>query len=144
MEHSMGNLTSKILTVIGLALTCAVCTSQPCSAKNGDEIVFECEYTDGRVMHDHMVADNKGITITQYRDHKYYYRNYTTNGKDGSDTSYYRKNRFEVAWANNYFYKNKLLVHFDSLIDRETGILKNAGGLDEYIREVGRCTESTP
>ena len=139
----MGKLTDRILTAIGVALTYTVCTIELCTAKDEDEIVFECQYTD-RDMHDHIVADNKGITITQYRGHKLYDRNYTTNKKARSDTSFYRKNRFEVAWGNNYFYKNKLLVHFDSLIDRKTGVLKNAGGLDEYVRDVGRCTESTP
>lgn len=137
----MGKMTSRILVVISVALTYTVCTIQLCSAKDDDEIVFECKYTE-RDMHDHIVADDKGITITQYHDNKYV-RNCTTNEKDGSHTGYYRKNRSEVAWGNSYIYNNKL-VQFDSFIDRKTGIMKNAGGIDGDLNELARCTESTP
>ena len=137
----MGKMTSRILVVISVALTYTVCTIQLCSAKDDDEIAFECKYTE-RDMHDHIVADDKGITITQYHDNKYV-RNYTTNEKDGSHTGYYRKNRSEVAWGNSYIYNNKL-VQFDSFIDRKTGIMKNAGGIDGDLNELARCTESTP
>lgn len=140
-KPSVGRLAGRIMAAIGFALTYTVCTIQLCSAKDDEEIVFECKYAAGD-MHDHIVADDVGITVTNYRDNKYV-RNFTTNQKDGLHTGYYRKNRSEVAWGNSYFYNNKL-VQFDSFIDRKTGILKNAGGIDGNLNELARCTESAP
>ena len=139
-KPSMRKSTSKSLTVIGFALAYTVCTIQLCSAKDDDEIVFECRYIDNDI-HDHVVADSRGITITQYRGNQFV-RTYTTNEKDGSHTGYYRKNRSEIAWGHTYFLSNKPQL-IDSFIDRKTGILKNTVN-DPAITEIARCTESTP
>jgi hypothetical protein len=132
---------TRIIAAVGLASTYTVCTIQLCSAKDDDEIVFECKYTD-LDMRDHIVADNVGITITRYRDNKFV-RHYRTNEKEGSHTGYYRKNRSEVAWGYSDLYKNEL-IQFDSFIDRKTGLLKTTGGINDDVNELASCTEGTP
>jgi hypothetical protein len=133
--------TTKIIAAISFASMYALCTIPPCSAKDDDEIVLECKYVD-RDIHDHVVADGKGITITQYRDNKYV-RNYMTNEKEALHTGYYRKNRSEIAWGNSYLYREKL-VQFDSFIDRKTGVMKTSGGIDGDLNELAMCTEGAP
>ncbi|MGA7385090.1 MAG: hypothetical protein WBW81_10520 [Methylocella sp.] len=133
---------AKVVAVIGLALTCTFGNIQLCIANDADEIVFECKYDTPsmRDVHDHIVADNSGITITQYQENTYV-RNYTTNENDGTKKSYYRKNRSEVSWGNQYA-TGEL---FDSFIDRKTGVLKNTvDGTGHNSTEIGRCTESIP
>jgi hypothetical protein len=124
-----------------IALTCIFGAALPCFADDADEIVFECKYEQPAFMagyHAHLVADAAGISVTQYDNQNRYVRTITTNKPDGS--SYYRKNKFEIAWGSTFLLNGKG-YQTNSFIDRKTGIIKNAGS--DGPTEIGKCSEST-
>jgi hypothetical protein len=104
-------------------------------------VTLHCDYPH---FYQEIIADDKGISITQYQETKegklQYVKNYTENKKDDGSESYYRINSVEIAWGTNF----KLLgMKSDSSIDLRTGVMKSdlmvLKNFEQRPTEIGTC-----
>jgi hypothetical protein len=106
-----------------------------------DVVTLRCDFPN---FYQNIVADQKGISITQYQPGKdgklEYVKSYTENKKDGGSESYYRINSVEIAWGTTY---TLLGMKFDSSIDLRAGVVKSdlmvLKTLEQRPTETGAC-----
>jgi hypothetical protein len=88
-----------------------------------DVVTLRCDYPN---FYQNIIADAKGISITQYQPGKdgklEYVKTYTENKKDEGSESYYRMNSVEIAWGTTYAL---LGMKMDASIDLRTGVMKS-------------------
>ena len=106
-----------------------------------DVVTLRCDYPN---FYQNIIADDKGISVTQYQPGKdgklEYVKNYTENKKGDGIDSYYRINSVEIAWETTY---SLMGMKFDSSIDLRAGVVKNDSmtlkSLQQGPTETGKC-----
>jgi hypothetical protein len=88
-----------------------------------DVVTLRCDFAG---FYTNIVADQRGISITQYQENKEtkkleYIKAYYENKKEATSEYYYRINSVEIAWGSKY---NLLgtIVQLDSTLNLRTGI----------------------
>jgi hypothetical protein len=108
-----------------LRVATALVILESSQALAGDVITLQCDFPG---YYDKIIADQKGISITEYKQNKEtgkleYVKVYYENKKDETSEQYYRINSAEIAWGSTY---NLLgtVVKLDSTIDLRAGTVR--------------------